>query len=76
MTRAEIPTLHTEDIPDLPYRLALDDLSPSRWEITAEEDAKIARAARPNLVMRAIGGDVEARKEMEKLHLTLWEVRR
>lgn len=75
MTRAEVPTL-TDDIPDLPYRLTLDDLSPDRWEITAEEDEKLARAARPNLITRARDGDEEAMADLKRLHLVAWETRR
>lgn len=72
MTRAEVPTL-TDDLLDLPYRLAIDDLSGERWEITAEEDERIARAARPNLVTRALAGEVEAMDDLVKLHLKLWQ---
>ena len=75
MTHAEVPTL-TDDIPDLPYRLAIDDSSPVRWELTAEEDEKIARAAHPNLIERALAGDVEAMADIKRLHVTRWEVRR
>lgn len=72
MIRAEVPTL-TDDLPDLPYRLAVDDLAPDRWEITAEEDERIARAAKPNLVTRALTGDSEAMDELRRLGLTLWQ---
>lgn len=75
MTRAEVPTL-TDDIPNLPYRLAIDDLSPDRWEITAEEDERINRAARPNLIQRALNGDEEAMADLKRLHLVAWETRR
>lgn len=75
MNQAEVPTL-ADDIPDLPYRLALDDLSPDRWEITAEEDEKIARAARPNLITRALAGDSEALADLKRLHVTMWQVGR
>lgn len=73
MIRAEVPTLDTSDLPDLPYRLAVDDLTPDRWEISREEDEKIARAARPNLVTRALAGDSEAMDEMKRLHIVRWE---
>ena len=72
MTHAEVPTL-TDAIPDLPYRLAIADSSPVRWELTAEEDEKIDRAARPNLIQRALAGDVEARSDLKRLQLTLWQ---
>lgn len=76
MTCAEAPTLDTSRIPDLPYRLALDDLICDQWEITAEEDEKITQAAKPNLISRALAGDDEALLEMKQLKVVRWETRR
>lgn len=45
-------------------------------EFTAEDDAKLVRAARPNLITRALAGDQGAMEELEGLHLTKWSVRR
>lgn len=72
MTRTEVPTL-TDDLPDLPYRLALDDTPTDRWEITADEDERIARAARPDIVTRALAGDAAAIEDMQRLHMTFWQ---
>lgn len=75
MIRAEVPTLDTSDLPDLPYRLALDDLSPNRWEISREEDEKIEQAANrgKNAITMALAGDAEAMAELRRLGVTRWE---
>lgn len=90
MIRVEVPTL-TDDIPprgcpapcpilddviDLPYSLSVDEPDSGRWVITAEEDEKIARAAKPNLIPRALAGDAEAMADLKRLHVTKWEMRR
>lgn len=65
-----------DDVPDLPYSLAYAEPDSRRWVITAEEDEKIKRAAKPNLIPRALAGDSDAMAQLEALHLTKWEVRR
>lgn len=57
--------MHAPDTPDF------DDLTFSE----ADKD-NLALAAKPNLITRALNGDAEAMAQIEKLHVTKWEVRR
>lgn len=65
-----------DDVTDLPYSLSVDEPDSRRWVITAEEDEKLARAARPNLIQRAMAGDEEAMADLKRLHVTMWQVGR
>ncbi len=70
-----------EDPPDYQTRFTHDDLTEAlgdSFEITADEQARLARAAQrgPQTVRMALAGDPVALAEMRALHVIRWEVRR
>lgn len=44
-------------------------------ELSAEDDAKLTKAARPNLIIRALAGEQDAMDDLRRLHLTYWSKR-
>ena len=64
------------DPPDYATHYEHDDVPEQlgdHFTLSAEDDAKITRASRPDIVTRAIAGDAEAMAEMRRLHVTMWQ---
>lgn len=75
-----VPDYFIEDAPSYCFSHTHDPYAEdlSTFEVTAEEEAKLTRAAQrgPTSVKMALAGDEEAMADLKRLHLTKWEVRR
>ena len=64
-----------DTLPEIPTRGSHDPDAEDFEALTfsPEEDAKLDRGARPNLIARALAGEAEAMDDLRRLHVTRWE---